>query len=101
MTTTMLAVYSIRVSSARLQRCIGQEMRASAKGYPTRDQVLRREHGGIIVWAACFFLQPKGSRHHAVANQKNGVYTRRIYIVGVGTWELRGFSVLETVRRSG
>src|ERR1019366_3061809 len=37
-----LAGYSIRVGSARFRRYFRQELRASAQGYPTLDQVLRR-----------------------------------------------------------
>jgi hypothetical protein len=39
---SVVAVYSIRVESARFRKYFGHELRASAQGYSARDQVLRR-----------------------------------------------------------
>src|ERR1039458_1828541 len=39
---SVLAVYSTRVGAAKFRGYFGQELSASAQGYPTRDQVLRR-----------------------------------------------------------
>jgi hypothetical protein len=41
------------------------------------------------------------SRQHTPADQKNFVILDVYTLLGVGAWALRGFSVLETVRRSG
>ena len=56
-------VYSTRVGVARFRKYFGQELRASAQDCPTRDQVLRRVHGGKIVWADCFFSDDWGKTY--------------------------------------